>query len=101
MRKNKYLLLLSLRACLTVVLVFFASSICAQDIIVKGTVKDTNGEPIIGASVQVQGTRTGVITNVDGNYTVKCSLNATLAFSSIGYKAKTLIVDVKKLLMLH
>ena len=98
MRKNKHLLSCSLRACLTVVLVFLPYLLCAQNITVKGTVKDTNGEPIIGASVQVKGTRVGVITSIDGNYTVKCSSNATLAFSSIGYKTKTLTVDGKKVI---
>lgn len=50
----------------------------AQNINVKGVVKDTNGEPIIGAGVQVVGTKAGVATEVDGSYTISAPKNGTL-----------------------
>ena len=53
--------------------------------IVKGTVKDEAGDPIIGASVQVEGTRTGAITDVSGNFSVEAANNATLVISYVGY----------------
>lgn len=60
---------------------------------IKGTVSDEYGEPLIGVSVLVQGTTTGTITDIDGNYTLKI-LNdeAVLEFSYIGYQKISLRV---------
>ena len=52
---------------------------------VRGTVSDEAGEPVIGASVQVQGTKTGAVTDFDGNFSVEAASNATLIISYIGY----------------
>ena len=52
---------------------------------VQGTVNDELGEPIIGASVKVQGTNDGAITDLNGNFSVKASSNATLTISYVGY----------------
>lgn len=61
---------------------------------VTGTVKDTNGEPIIGANVMVVGAATGVITDIDGNFTLNVPVGSKLQFSFIGYKEQ--VVPVKK-----
>ena len=53
---------------------------------VKGTVKDASGEPIIGASVLVNGTTEGTVTDLDGNFTLDVKPGATLTISYIGYK---------------
>ena len=60
---------------------------------IKGTVSDEYGEPFIGVSVLVQGTTTGTITDIDGNYTLEI-LNdeAVLEFSYIGYQKISLRV---------
>lgn len=55
----------------------------------SGKVVDSNGEPIIGASVIVKGTVIGVMTDVDGNFTIKAQNGATLEVSCIGYVTKT------------
>ena len=60
--------------------------------LVKGTVKDVAGEPIIGASVKVQGAKTGAITDYNGNFSVQASDNATLVISYIGYTTETVKV---------
>lgn len=52
---------------------------------VTGTVIDQNGEPIIGASILDRNTKTGTITDVNGNFTLKASDQTTLAISYIGY----------------
>lgn len=58
----------------------------AQGIRVEGQVKDETGEPMIGVSVKVEGTGTGVVTDLDGNFALpSVSQNATLEFSYIGY----------------
>ncbi|OKZ07346.1 MAG: SusC/RagA family TonB-linked outer membrane protein [Bacteroides oleiciplenus] len=61
---------------------------------VTGTVKDANGEPIIGANVMVVGTATGVITDIDGNFSLNVPVGSKLQFSFIGYKEQ--VVPVKK-----
>ena len=55
-------------------------------ITVKGHVKDSSGEPIIGATVRVAGTNGGAITDFDGNFTIKADQGATLNISYIGYQ---------------
>lgn len=58
-----------------------------QGIKVEGKVIDTTGEPVIGASILEKGTTNGVITDIDGNFTLNVSSsNATLVISFVGYK---------------
>lgn len=57
-----------------VVLLMFASVLAfAQQHSVNGTVKDQNGQPVVGLTVLEQGTKNGVITNVDGHYDIRVS----------------------------
>lgn len=68
---------------------------------VKGTVKDANGEPIIGASVKVKGSTGGTVTDIDGKFTLDAPAGAELEISSIGYlkqvvKAKANVAIVLK-----
>lgn len=59
-----------------------------QNIQVKGQVVDTNSEPIIGANILVKGTTNGVISDIDGNFTITANKGATLQISYIGYQSK-------------
>jgi len=59
-----------------------------EDKPVKGTVKDEKGEPIAGASVIEKGTSNGTITDVNGNFSLSVSDNATLVISFVGYKSQ-------------
>lgn len=59
-----------------------------QNIQVKGQVVDTNGDPIIGANILVKGTTNGVISDIDGNFTITANKGATLQISYIGYQSK-------------
>ena len=52
---------------------------------IKGTVKDAAGEPLIGVNVIVKGSTIGVITDIDGNFTLSVPANAILEVSYIGY----------------
>ena len=61
--------------------------------IVKGTVNDEAGEPIIGATVKVQGTQTGAITDFNGNFSIQAASNATLNISYVGYLSQTVKVN--------
>lgn len=60
----------------------------------KGTVKDAMGEPIIGASVMVEGTTNGVITDLDGNFSLSnVQKGASIIISYIGYGTQTIKWD--------
>ena len=52
----------------------------------------TDGEPLIGATIQVQGDKNGVVTDFDGNYTIQAEQGQTLVFSYVGYLTKTVKV---------
>lgn len=54
---------------------------------VKGTVTDSFG-PVIGASVVVKGTTNGVITDMDGNFTLQVPVGATIVISYVGIKIR-------------
>ena len=60
---------------------------------VKGTVIDEAGEPVIGASVQVQGAKTGAVTDFNGNFSVQAASNTTLLISYVGYVTETVSVQ--------
>lgn len=73
----------------------FAMQAKAQEITVTGTVTDNLG-PVIGASIQVEGTTIGCITDIDGNYNLpNVPANGTLVFSFIGYQTQKISVDGK------
>ncbi|MBR3091895.1 MAG: TonB-dependent receptor [Bacteroidaceae bacterium] len=61
--------------------------------IVRGTVSDEAGEPVIGAAVQVQGTRTGDVTDLNGKFSVEASSDATLIISYLGFVTETVRVN--------
>ncbi len=70
---------------------FLSVGAFAQQMTVKGHVKDATGEPIIGATIRVAGTQSGVVTDFDGNFQIQASQGQTLNVSYIGYQA----VDVQ------
>ena len=85
------------------VLLFFAAmislSVSAQNVTVKGTVKDNTGETVIGASVVEKGNTTnGAITDLDGNFMLTVPSDATLVFSYIGMKTQEVAVKGRTIL---
>ncbi len=64
----------------------------AQNITVKGIVKDNSGEPIIGANVTEKGTTNGMITDLDGKFSLTVQKNATMVISYIGYITQEIAV---------
>ncbi|NCC10290.1 MAG: TonB-dependent receptor [Bacteroidia bacterium] len=80
---------------------FLSLGAYAQQITVKGHVKDASGEPIIGANVVVKGTSTGTITDFDGNFTLNAPQNSLLSITFVGYKnievkaAKSVVVTLE------
>lgn len=58
----------------------------AQNASVQGTVVDENGEPVIGASVFIKGTKTGAVTDIDGKFSIKSPAGKTLVITYVGYE---------------
>ncbi|MBQ9570669.1 MAG: TonB-dependent receptor plug domain-containing protein, partial [Prevotella sp.] len=56
---------------------------------VTGTVKDTNGDPVIGATVMEKGTKNGTVTDYNGNFVLETAPDAQLDISYIGFKTQT------------
>ncbi|WP_294551965.1 von Willebrand factor type A domain-containing protein [uncultured Bacteroides sp.] len=94
MRTNQF------RAMMLVLLMAVVSlgTVGAQAITVTGTVMDAvDGTPIVGCSVSVKGTTNGVITNMDGQYSILTKKGETLLFNYIGYKQEQRIVKSSQL----
>lgn len=75
----------------TLFLLGLCAGIWAQ-IAVQGTVVDEKGEPVIGASVIVQGTTEGTVTDIDGHFALSVAQGAKLVVSYVGYKASEISV---------
>ena len=62
---------------------------------VTGRVVDPAGEPLIGATIMVEGTKDGTVTDLDGNFTINTTSKAKLVISYVGYTAQTILVGDK------
>ena len=74
--------------CLSLMLMFSASAL-AQNQTVSGTVLDELGEPVIGATVTVEGTKNATVTDLDGNYKIQAPKGAKVTITYIGYMPMT------------
>ena len=68
------------------------ASLLEDDVTITGSVVDENGEPLPGATIAVQGTTRGTVTNLDGNFSITVPESSTLVVSFIGYQAQTIKV---------
>ncbi len=59
-----------------------------QSSVVKGVVKDSNGEPLLGVNVLVKGTTIGAVTDIDGNFSFEAPAGCTLVISYIGFESQ-------------
>ena len=82
--------MLTVLACL-----FLSVGAYAQQLSVKGIVKDQTGEPVIGANVLVKGTTNGVITNIDGEFALTANKGDILSVSYVGYTSQEVPVSEK------
>lgn len=92
-----------IRAVLLAGFLCISSLVLAQNsITVTGTVKDTGGEPIIGAAVMVEGTSNGALTDIDGKYTIsvsqKSGAKTKLVYSSISYISQTVELNGRSII---
>lgn len=79
----------------SMLMILSASAQTGSTINVRGTVKDVAGEPIIGASILLQGTTSGVVTDYDGNFSIQAPGNGTLVISYVGYITQTIAIQNK------
>lgn len=70
---------------LTAIAMTLSSSLYAQNHKFAGTVVDANGEPIIGATVNVKGSKENAITDIDGRFSISAAPGQTLVINYIGF----------------
>lgn len=90
MEKEKNAKGLLRRALWTMLFMLFSVGVYAQDITVRGSVVDQNGEPVIGATVKAAGTRVGTVTNANGEFSFKAPANSQIEVSYIGFAPQTM-----------
>ncbi len=71
-------------------------SINQEKLTIKGTVSDSNGETIIGASIHEKGTTTGTITDIDGNFSLTAAAGSVIVISYIGYTTQEIVAEAGK-----
>src|SRR5690554_646875 len=64
-----------------------------DDLQVEGLVTNVDGEALPGVNILVEGTTTGTVTDIDGNYTINAPEEGTLVFSFIGYVSQKVPID--------
>lgn len=100
MRKRSFILSRMLRTGLfTILMCLLGATAYAQSGIVKGVVSDEKGEAIPGANVTVKGANNGVVTDINGNYSISVpKSNSILVVSFIGCKSKEVAVNGKSVI---
>ena len=73
-------------------LLMFAFALNLQSQSISGIVTDDNGVPLPGATVLIEGTKIGVSTDFDGNYSINASGDDTLTFSFVGYTSQSILI---------
>lgn len=81
-----------IKTMLTATALLVTSSLWAQQKNYSGTVLDDHGEPIIGATVKVPGSSTGVISDLDGHFTITANPGTKIEVSYVGMQTQTLSV---------
>lgn len=83
---------------LLIVGIFLSVNMFAQNVKVSGLVTDENGQPLINAGVYEKGTSNGVVTDVDGKYTISVPKTAVLSFSYISYTTQDIALEGRTVL---
>lgn len=81
-----------------ITLVLIAGTVVAQNVRVTGKVVDKNGEPLMGVSIMLDGTKTGIASELDGTYVIEVPSNGVLVFSAIGMETKKENVNGRKVI---
>ena len=73
------------------------ATVWAQSLTISGVVKDIKGEPLPTVTILEKGTQNGVVTDMDGKYTLKVSPKSTLVFSFIGFTPKEVAIGAQSI----
>lgn len=84
--------MIGLRSIFVALAVLFSAAAFAQNVTVKGVVKDAEGAPLPGATVFVPGTSNGTVADADGNFSIQVPANTDLEVSFLGYASQTIKV---------
>ena len=87
-----------IRLFFTALMILVTGTALAQNIQVSGTVTEASGEAVPFASVHIKGTTNGVSSDTDGHYSITAAQNATIVFSSVGYKTLEVPVSGRSLI---
>lgn len=60
---------------------------------IKGTVKDANGQPVIGANIAIKNGKMAVNTDIDGNFTINGTIGQTLIITYVGFKSQEVVIN--------
>ena len=93
MKKNLFKPYPGLKILLLLMVSFTFSHLNAQNNWLSGKIESQEGEPLPGVNVVVKGTLTGVVSDVDGNYSISVGPNDVLVFSFIGFKPQEIPVN--------
>lgn len=74
-------------------LIFVGIGLVMAQTQVRGTVVDENGDPAIGATIQIKGTTQGTVTDIDGKFTISAPANGTIVVSYVGYTTQEVPVS--------
>lgn len=86
---------------MTLLMLAVCQTLFAQTFVAKGVVTDSQREPLIGAYVKVENTKDGTVTDVNGNFSLKCNKDATIEISYIGYVTQKLKASADMNVMLE
>ncbi|MBC8032937.1 MAG: carboxypeptidase-like regulatory domain-containing protein [Chitinophagaceae bacterium] len=83
-----------------VILLTFTTAWAQEVNTVTGTVKDENGNPLVGVSITLKGTTTGTPTTAKGTFSISAQPNQTLIFSYTGYETQQIAVNRRNVINL-
>ena len=86
---------------MTLLMLVVCQTLFAQTFVAKGVVTDSQREPLIGAYVKVGNTKDGTVTDINGNFSLKCNKDATIEISYIGYVTQKLKASADMNVMLE
>src|SRR5690554_7506105 len=87
-----------LKWCWVIILCLIPSLALAQTITVRGTVTDNTGSSLPGVTVLVVNSSRGIITDIDGNYSIAAEAGEALHFSYVGYRSLTVEINGRSLI---
>ena len=74
-------------------LLFFTNLVAFAQDAIRGTLRTTTGEPIVGATVMVKGTNITAVSDASGQFTIAAPMGSTLTITSVGFQSREIAVN--------